>query len=152
MRKKRYLKILVIVVVSFFVSSFANREIFIANSPKLDPNATKNLSYRVKNLFDSSYYISLLFSKPDKSAPIAKEQLDSLRKEINLVITEQILNNSLKSISKGTYAKETPEGDYYIFNDEETEWIEYTYNVRGKKITVKVPKGENPPSQDQLEQ
>jgi hypothetical protein len=124
-----YFKILITFIFGFFLSSFLIQKIFLAGTPRIRPNAFSNLALEIKN---NTYSLIALFIKQPS--------------------TEEILKDvPLKTISKGVYGKTKENYSYTLIKINEIEWKEYTFNINGKEINIKVPKDQQPPSQKLVE-
>jgi hypothetical protein len=124
-----YFKILITFIFGFFLSSFLIQKIFLAGTPRIRPNAFSNLALEIKN---NTYSLIALFIKQ----PSPKEILKDV---------------PLKTISKGVYGKTKENYSYTLIKINEIEWKEYTFNINGKEINIKVPKDQQPPSQKLVE-
>lgn len=137
-----YSKLGAIMLVSFFLASFLNEEVFVNNSPKVRNNLPEHLAGRGQEFIASLPFIGTGGSKT--SSQIAKQ-------------AEETVNGSLKDIpfsqvAKGVSAKENDELKYTIIKDNEVEWIEYTFMVKGKEVKIKVRAGAEPPPKERIEQ
>lgn len=107
MRKKIFL----VILISFFLSAFFKKTIFIADTPAI---------------------------RTDLS--------------VNSIIASVSGVNALRQVAKGVYAKETKTSSEKIYHMNDIAWVEHTYIVNGKKVTIKVAKGDDVPSQSVMEQ
>ena len=81
-------------------------------------------------------------------------QIQALRGNNNTSLVAESPEESLKKLeaapfimmTKGVYAKSNSGASIKEYRVNEIEWIEYTFDVKGKKVVLKVPKGETPPS------
>lgn len=136
--KKLYLKIIGVIVISFIVVKLGSNEIFIANTPKIRPDIFARVNVLISNNIG---FIAQLFNKNNKNlAEVEKRRVEEYLKDI-----------PLKIAAKGIYAKSRGNMSYTLIKENEVEWIVYTFNIKGKEIKIKVPKGQSPPSQDLLE-
>jgi hypothetical protein len=124
-----YFKILITFIFGFFLSSFLIQKIFLAGTPRIRPNAFSNLALEIKN---NTYSLIALFIKQPSPEEILKDV-------------------PLKTISKGVYGKTKENYSYTLIKVNEIEWKEYTFNINGKEIKIKVPKDQQPPSQKLVE-
>jgi len=124
-----YFKILITFIFGFFLSSFLIQKIFLAGTPRIRPNAFSNLALEIKN---NTYSLIALFIKQPSPEEILKDV-------------------PLKTISKGVYGKTKENYSYTLIKINEIEWKEYTFNINGKEINIKVPKDQQPPSQKLVE-
>lgn len=66
---------------------------------------------------------------------------------------EAILKNvSFQQVSQGVYAKSKGNFSTTVVLDKAVEWKVYTFTVKGKQISIKVPKDDTPPTQEMVEQ
>lgn len=128
MRKfSRIGKILIAIVLSFFVSQFLLREVFVAHSPRIRPGV---ISYLTKKFSDS---VGNLIARKQPAQP---SDLDKI----------SFLKNNLQPIAKGVYAKSEGGYSYMEYRLGEVEWVRIELTLsNGKKITVEYPKGTEPP-------
>lgn len=144
-KKLFYTKILIVLVLGLVAVRILVPEIFLANTPRIKPNLDKYIAFRVNNLLErGNNFIARIFNR--KSEP-SQEQL---------VQTVQTAEDSLKNIpfkqmTKGVYAKSNNNISYTIVRDNEIDWVEYSFDIKGKQVKIKVPRGEQPPSQETLE-
>jgi hypothetical protein len=104
-----YLKIFFIFIFVYFVSSGLIKNIFLANSPQINPKLENYLLAKLKN---------------NGSVPLAK--------------------------GVSAYTKDGITYRKYELN--KIEWQDITYYLKnGKKVTLKIPKGQSPLSQEEME-
>jgi len=116
---------------AFLGSQLLTKEVFIANSPTIRPNLGPYMATRLQNVFsNTSQSLALLFYKSP---------------------AEELKNLPLIPVAKGVYAKSNDKASYTEYRVNEVEWIEYTFTVKGKEIKISVPKGQDPPPQNILE-
>jgi len=135
-KKFFYFKFFLTIFLSFLLASFLTENIFIANSPKIRPNFHRYLSQKFipKNFFSKT-----------------KEKNILPPNEKNNLIFSQIDKSQLTLINKGIYAASLNKGNYILIEQDEVEWVVYTFNIKGKEVKIKVPKGENPPPKEVVE-
>lgn len=134
MKNKFYLKIFFVFFLTYLITNFLIKEVFLANGLKVRPNLLSYLSTRVSDLIriESNRFISLFKKSPD--------------------IKEELKDVPFHMVTKGIYGKSRGNYSYTEVRLNETEWIEYTFNIKGIEIKIKVPKGQNPPNQKMLEE
>lgn len=120
----KYLKIFFLLSVAYIVSNFFIKNIFLADSPKLNP-------FFVQNMF-------------------AKKTITPNNNTYSQNI-EEALNAPLKKVSQGVYAGEKNNIKVFEIRTGELEYLEYTFNVNGKMVKIKVPKGQEAPSQEVMD-
>ena len=140
---KKYIKIFLALVIAFTAIYGLSKSVFLANSPRINPQFLTQSSLFLKNLTAKK---SGIIYNSSKSKPFvqAKDQLSTSVKEA--------LDASLKETSKGVYAGEKNNIKIYKFKQSEIEWIEYTFTVNGKQVKIKVPKDQEKPTQEDAEQ
>ena len=161
---KRFIKLGLVLLISYLVAGYSIRNLFLAQSPKLNPFFTSNMIAKVNNLFKkTSSFItfkkSSVFRSENQQQPI---ELNDAQKSTlirpQIVNTDQLplnvieaINSPLQQVSKGVYAGEKNDIKVYEIRTGEIEYLEYTFNVNGKEIKIKVPKDQEPPSQEVVE-
>jgi hypothetical protein len=129
---KKYLLIFTVFLISFILSNLLIKNVFLANTPKVNPFFISNITGKIKN-----QYIAFFDSFDNKNADSGKTNRN----------TETIF----ESISQGVYAAQTENGTVVKVVSEEIDWTEYAFNLNGKEIKIKVPKGQSPPDQESVE-
>lgn len=142
---KNYLKIIIVLIFSFFLSNLFIKNIFLANSPQIRPNLDKYFLAKINNTKED-FLAMLRFSifqpkiDPNNLAKYSKEQINAY------------LKNNLKSITKGVKAATLPGYSYVEFKVDEIIWTEITYTLKdGRKVKIKFPKGTTPPPKEIFE-
>jgi hypothetical protein len=134
--KSFYIKIALVVLVSFAAVKGLSNEIFIADSPRLRPDMGENIARRLDALI------------PKGKSQIAQEAPPGANVK---PIQEILADVPLKEVAQGVYAKEGDGMNYTIFKEEEMEFVLYTFTIRGEEVKLRVPKDSEPPSQEELE-
>lgn len=134
MKNKFYLKIVFVFFLSFIVSSFLIKEVFLGESPVLRSNLLSHLSLKLADLarIESKRLISL-FKKPAN-------------------LKQELKEAPFDMITKGVYGKAKGNYSYTEVRLNEIEWVEYTFDIKDKKIKIKFPKGQTPPTQQMVEE
>jgi hypothetical protein len=144
---KKKLVILLILVVAYFFSNFLNKNLFIANSPKINSFFLSKIS--------QNFLAQLERLKTINTNKNPKE------KEENKVIigyekngkgrAENILKNTvLKTLTKGVYAGSYNGIQIVSFAQDEMEWEKMTIQTKSGVVTIKYPKN-NPPLKEVIE-
>lgn len=133
---KKRLIIIFILISAFFIANFSSKNIFIANTPKINKQFIAQLGQIFQNRSRQNKEHLAVNPNP---APISANTTNTLSKAI------------LKKISSGVYAGEYNKTKVFVYKENEIEWIEYTFNVNGKAIKIRVPKGQQPPSQKDVD-
>jgi hypothetical protein len=128
----KYFKLFLILLISLFLSNFFIKNFFLANSPNIKPNLSK---YLAKKFFGQ-------FNKQNET----KQEIYS---ENSLIYNK--IYNAFIPLKKGVYATDLDGGEYILINNDEVDWIEYTFYIKGKQIKIKVPNGEQRPPQEIIE-
>lgn len=126
-----YLKIAGVLVATYLLINFFARDIFIANTPRFRPNIDKVIAAKFGNVTSSvtQLAVNLFGQTPER----------------------QLKDVALQPVAKGIYAKQKGAVSQTIIKDNEVEMVEYEYNVNGKIVRIRVPKGQNPPPQNIVE-
>lgn len=64
---------------------------------------------------------------------------------------EELMETPLKQVSKGVYAGEKNDTKIIRVMVDEVEYNEYKFNIKGKEVTIRVPRGQKPPTQKEVE-
>ncbi|VVA43748.1 exported hypothetical protein [Candidatus Roizmanbacteria bacterium] len=128
---KKYFLIIVTMAVAFAFSSYAGRNIFMANTPQVNPNYLANLQSQFKKSIDNVYLafsslkkignkkdiasvnqntngnVSFVTGIPDVTKPVQKPIIAKIE-------PTSIPSNLFKSISKGVSAYE-PDSNHIVF-------------------------------------
>lgn len=129
-------KIILVLILSFFLSSLLIENVYIGYTPVIRKNLSNELIAKINAIFKNKNKIQNII--PEKN--------------LNLSFYEKINKNLFTPISKGVYAQPLEKGgEYILIKNEEIDWVEYTIVIKGKELKIKVPKGEKPPDQKMLE-
>jgi len=154
-KQKNRILIVLIIIVSFLTASFLNKNVFLANSPKLNPFFIPNTLASIKNtFFKTTNFFASIFMPAKKTQPInfvnqnvAKFQpIEKLDKEIL-----EALEAPLKKVSKGTYAGEKNGIKIIEIRTDELGYIEKTFIINGKEVKILFPPDITPPPQEVIE-
>jgi hypothetical protein len=130
-KKTFYLKILVVLVLSYALMSLATKEIFIANTPRIRPHLDKYLALRLSNFINNNrQFLAKIFNLYQTP----EQQLKDV----------PLKDVPFKMVSKGVYAKSRGEVSYTLIKADEVEWVEYSFEVKGKTIKIRMPQGQEP--------
>jgi len=141
MFKKIFFKFFLAILISIAISNFLIKEVFIANSPIIRPNLGKYLSNKFlpKDLFDK-------INKNNNNV----EDIKNNNINENLVFSK-IDKKNFVPLSKGVYANNFEKNArYVVISNDQVDWVEYTFEIEGKKVKIKIPKGQPTPTQDIL--
>ena len=129
-----YIQIFTALFIGFIASRILIKNVFIANTPRIQSDFVSS----AKNLF------ALLLSggrySISKLSDAESQQMDAMAK-----------SNLLRPLTKGIYAAEDAKRTYMIVKENEVEWMEYSYVVKGKTVKIRVPRGATAPTQDTVE-
>ncbi len=151
----KYLKLFLVLGVAFAISNFSIKNVFIAESPKLNPFFTQNMMAKVNSLRlkTTNFIASINFNQKKSSTDQVNNFNNS--KPTSFTLTQQQITDALKAplkkVSQGVYAGETDNIQVYEIRSNEIDYLEYTFNVNGKEIKIKVPKDQQPPSQETVD-
>lgn len=122
---KDYAKIMAVLGLALLASGFMRDNVFLANSPKIRPN-----------------FVARIFTNAQRT----------LARLIPQSPSQALKNVKPELLMKGVYAKSGQNMTATEFKVDEVEWVQYTFTLKdGRVITVKVPKGQTPPSADILQ-
>ena len=162
---KRFIKLGIVLLISYLVTDYSIRNLFLAQSPKLNPFFVSNLMAKVNNFFEKKTSF-LAFKKPNLTQPsnLKQQPTQSIVAQkpsfdpFQIVNTNDLpqnvieaINTPLQKISTGVYAGEKNDIKVIEIRTGEIEYLEYTFNIKGKEIKIKVPKDQEPPSQEVIE-
>jgi len=154
---KKIIFIILILVFASLVSYFIGKTFFLADSPKLNPLAMQSLMAKINTIFITKNQIAekssvdnpLKASNSVTKTPVVKSKValtntlsDDIIKAINL---------PLKNVSQGVYADEVNGNQVFQIKTNEINYVEYTFNIKGKEVKIKVPKDQEKPSQELME-
>lgn len=143
---KTTMKLLVVLAVAFVLTTQLSPHVFPNNTPALRPNLRTYIAYRVETIWNStSSFIASIFQK-NETTMIANYQEELKKKQ------DKLVNVALKKLSQGVYAKD--EGNTHSLVEvelDEITFIEHTFTINGKTITIRVPKDQQLPPQQVLE-
>ena len=152
----KYLRIFLILGVAYIISDFSINNVFLAQSPTVNPFFAQNTLAKVSIFWSKTTNFIALRSPFKKST----SDIDSSSQPVTPLPTKsqntqmefaEALSIPLTKISQGIYAGERNDMKVYQIKMNEIEYLEYTFNVNGKEIKIKVPKGEELPSQEVME-
>lgn len=133
---KKYFKLILIIFFSYFLSYFFGNKIFVGNTPKIKENLIAELNLEIKNFFikQSDKILSFFSTKKNDNSSVK--------------IEEFLKDVPFKEISKGVYSKSKDNYSILEIKINEIEFVEYSFNVEGKEIKIKIPKDTPPPSEE----
>lgn len=170
---KKYFKLIIVLGVAFILSNFLSKNLFLANSPKINPFAYSNMIVKAKNIWSKTNNFFASIKINNISFQSANKNNFSLNRQpnssgwglspVNEFNTEKIINSlpnnvvnllslPLTKISQGIYAGEKDNVQITEFRTGEIEFIEYLFNVNGKVIKIKIPKDQQVPTQKEIDQ
>lgn len=124
----KYSKLSLAIVISFFVSTLFIKNVFIANSPRIDSTFFTKLKDGIE------YYAKV-------SIPTFLSQLSFDTKKQQEKQVADLLQKSLQPVSKGVRASSNGNYSYGEFNLNEIEWIPLEIiGVDGIKKTIFIPR------------
>lgn len=145
---KNLIKIFLVLVFALLISSFAVKEVFLANSPKIRPNLSGYFLAKM-NVTKDNILARLNFnflSRPRQE--IDQTQTGTFAENQTSNGTVEFLKQSLQPITKGVSAASQDGYSYTEVRLNEVEWVQITYTLKnGQTITIQYPKGTEPPPQ-----
>lgn len=122
---KKYLVIIAAFGLSFLISNYASKNIFIVNSPKINPFYLANLSQQIKTGVNN-IYLAISFKK-------TKDEKSNYANVSPYNIPEEYF----KSVSKGVSAYEKKEGEIiFKIDSREISVKQREIEVNGRKVKV----------------
>ena len=134
MKKLIYIKIAIAIFLSFIIVRIGSQAVFIANTPYIRPDLNQYAAFNFSRFIGGGAALYTLIFDRNK-----------------LNIKDELKDVPLNTLAKGVYAKDKKNISYILIKDNEVEWIEYKFQLKGKEMIIKVPKGDKPPSQELLE-
>lgn len=160
--RNKYIKFVFIFGIAYLISSFSTKNIFLGNSPKINPYAGQNMMAKVR-LFWSKTTSLVAFKSGSSSSGNSTSSKGGLfnfsgnsTSSFAFVKdlpqnTQEAISAPLNKVSQGVYAGEKNDIKVFEVRIGELEYLEYTFIIDGKEKKIKVPKGQEPPSQEVLE-
>lgn len=146
---KKYLKIFLLLGAAYIISYFSIKNVFIAQSPKLNPFFPQNMMAKVNSLWLKT---TNFFAFKNSPVNTINNQLNNPSSQKSFTFSQQQIAETLKvpltKVSQGVYAGEVNNTQVYEVRTNEIDYLVYTFNVSGKEIKIKVPKDQSPPSQE----
>lgn len=140
------IKILLIMMIAFFIIATLSPHVFLSNTPTIRPGLGTYIALKLQSAWtNSTSFIAKIFNRqPTYTAAQYQEELTKTK--------ERLAGVPFKQLSKGVYAKD--EGNTHSLVEirlDEMEFIEHTFIVNGKKIVIRVPKDQQVPPQSAVE-
>lgn len=151
---KKYLKLFLILGTAFIISDYSIKNVFLAQSPKFNPYFAQNTLARASSFWSKSTNLVAsinLFPKNDPSNINNQNNNQPSSFSLTKQQVAESLQTPLSKVSQGVYAGERDNKQVVQIKMNEIDYLEYTFNVDGKQIKIKVPKDQQPPSQEQME-
>ena len=155
---KKYLKIFLLLGAAFIISDFSIKNVFLAKSPKFNPFFTQNIIAKVSNIWTkTTNFFAFRSIFPSSNDQINQANFNQKPTNQTFTLKEapkdiiEALNTPLTKVSQGVYAGEKNNIRVYEIRTNEIEYLEYTFNINGKEVKIKVPKDQQPPSQEVVE-
>lgn len=134
-KMKRLGVIVIILALSFFMSSFFLKEVFVNNSPIVRPHLDSYIAMRIRGI----------------SAFIAKLQGKELKEKTLEERSAALEKVAFSQVAKGVSAREKDGVSETRYEMNKIKWVEHSYKTRaGTTITIKVPEGMDPPPEGVL--
>jgi hypothetical protein len=150
--QNKYVKLVFVFGVAYLISNFSIKNVFLGNSPRINPYAGQNMIAKATNLWSKTTSL-IAFKNPFTNSSSTGFQNGGLNQASTSISSDvaEALNTPLSKVSQGVYAGEKNDVKVFEVRIGEIEYLEYTFNIKGKEIKIKVPKGQDPPSQQVLE-
>lgn len=143
--QKKYLLLVLALLFSYGISVGLTKEVFVANSPTIRPDLQNHLVARVASLFVSQQALA----QSNSQKTIIFNNNDTIKQQLAERL-QKVESVPLKSVAPGVYAKSAGDVQVTEIRMSEVNWKEYTFNVNGREIKIRVPEGQIPPSEDQV--
>lgn len=150
MLSNKYLKIVLLLGAAFIISDFSIKNVFLANSPSINPYAGQNMMAKVSSLWSNTKLNLIALSGGLFNFSGTAGNSSGLIKDLPQK-TLDAMNAPLKKVSQGVYAGERNNIQVYEIRSNEINYLVYTFTINGKEVKIKVPKDQQPPSQAQME-
>lgn len=139
-----YIRIFLVLALSFLFSRLLVKDVFLANTPKIRPHLDKYLAEKLRNTAEDirTNFVALLpnFLK-------SKQEQDKQ----NAIALAEFLKKNLQPVASGVKANTVGSSSLIEYKINEVEWQEYTFNINGREVKIKAPKGSNPPPKELFE-
>lgn len=140
------IKILSILLLAYFFSSFLSKNVFLGNTPEIRKDIAL---YFLKELESrSSVFTRRIrnqnFDKNVNNNLSAKRYDTVENKEIGV----PVVKNRVIYFSKSVYAEVKNNAIEIKIDDKGVEWIERVYELDGRVVTIKIPRDSLPPSEE----
>jgi len=123
---KQRIVMLVCLVIGFFLSSFLNNRIFVADTPKIKPEL-------------KTYLARAFFKEEDRTLSYdSRIQVDELYHRLE--------GAPFNNVAKGIYVKSEYATVITLYRINEVDWAEYTYEINNKTYKFRVPQNTSPPA------
>lgn len=136
---KKYVPLILAILVSFLISSFMISEVFIAQSPRINPYFVSNIKEKAITAVMGKVgtFVAFLQNKPYRPSGETIEEEASRKGAV-----AKILEKGLKPVAKGIHAASSENNSYteYTLNDVEWVVIEFT-DSDGNVHKFEIPKG-----------
>lgn len=127
-------------LLAFFIANTASSELFVARSTRFRPDLGNYLAGRVGRGYSTLSYLFIGRPTYTNIETTALNQIDS-----------DLAETPLQALAPGVYAKENAKTTYIIVKEGEIEYQVYTFVIKDKTYTVRVPRGQNSPTQQSVE-
>lgn len=143
---KERIKLVLLLFIAYGITTTVSPVVFVSNTPVFRPHLNEYIAYRFESAWsDTKTSLASIFGK-DENTMIANYQKKIEDKR------DKLINIPFKELSQGVYAKD--EGNTHSLvevNLDEIVFIEHTFVIKGKTITIRIPKDQEPPPQQALE-
>ncbi len=134
--KDKKIAIIIVLVLGFAISSYANRYVFLSNTPRV------NRQFVAAALNTPSALLSAISSRQNNAGQNNPNVSYSI---------QQLQSATYKQVSQGVYAADVGELKVYKVSESQTNWSTITLKKKnGETVTLQYPK-DNPPTQEMLQ-
>lgn len=135
--------------ISFLISQILVSEVFIGKGSRVRPHLGSYLSSKFLNaakLFAFKNPLEGIFSKPLPTAQDNSSAVSSRLISPDQSPKDLIKNIPLNQTGAGIYTKSNSNVSYLLIKEQEVVWEDFIGESKGKKIVLKIPKGEEKPN------
>lgn len=136
------LRILLAILAAFLGAKVLGWTVFIAHTPYPPSSIATLLASRIQEIRSRIKY-GKRFERLDKTTPgISRSTFENMKK---------VIFQPIREVAPGAYAQKYKNVVKVVIKKDEIEWVIYEFRVNGRKIRVRVPKGQKPPTQEEVE-
>lgn len=132
---KKYITILLVIIISLSVSNLLSSEVFLESTPKIRPNLGEYIAmkFKAKNL-------NLASLNPFQSKNPRELSENESKKRVS-EIEEKLASIPFQTVAKGVQAKSNGEIGIKVINTAEVDKVTYEFTLQdGRKIKISIMK------------